>query len=226
MRVRTEILIRDAVDYRCLSPWPRYGIVPGMSWAEEAAITLEDGAVRLRPIEAADREPVRAIAMDSGIWRYFISAVTDDASFEAFFDAMLADQASGRRVVFHITDLASGRTAGSMSYGNLAQADGRLEIGWSWLGREFQGTGVNRHAKALLLENAFGRLGAERVEFKTDARNQRARRGLLGIGATEEGTLRSYNPMPDGTRRDAVFYGIVRSEWPELRKRLTEDTSP
>jgi RimJ/RimL family protein N-acetyltransferase len=195
-----------------------------MSWAEESAVVLDNGVVRLRPIEAADQEDIRAIAMDSDIWRYFVSMVTDDASFEAFFDAMLADHAQHRRVVFHITDLASGRTAGSMSYGNIAEADGRLEIGWSWLGKEFRGAGVNRHAKALLLENAFDRLGAERVEFKTDARNERARRALRNIGATEEGTLRSYNPMPDGTRRNAVFYGILRSEWAALRGRLTEGT--
>jgi len=79
---------------------------------------------------------------------------------------------------------------------------------------------VNRHAKALLLHNAFDRLGAERVEFKTDERNERARRGLLGIGATEEGTLRSFNPMPDGTRRNAVYYSILRTEWAEVRERL------
>jgi RimJ/RimL family protein N-acetyltransferase len=192
-----------------------------MSWQEQAATVLDDGVVRVRPIEEADREPIRAIAMEPEIWRYFVSMVTDDASFTAFFDAMLADHAQGRRVVFHITDLSSGRTAGSMSYGNLAEADGRLEIGWSWLGKDFRGTGMNRHAKALLLGNAFDRLGAQRVEFKTDARNERARRGLLGIGATEEGTLRSFNPMPDGTRRDAVYYSILRAEWATVRTRLT-----
>jgi RimJ/RimL family protein N-acetyltransferase len=192
-----------------------------MTWHEEAATVLDDGAVRLRPIAASDREPIRAVAMDPAIWRYFVTLVTDEASFEAFFDAMLTDHAQGRRVVFHITDLATGRTAGSMSYGNLSEPDGRLEIGWSWLGGDFRGTGVNRHAKALLLHNAFDRLGAERVEFKTDERNERARRALLGIGATEEGTLRSFNPMPDGTRRNAVYYSILRTEWAEVRERLT-----
>ncbi|MFE7130837.1 GNAT family N-acetyltransferase [Streptomyces sp. NPDC057638] len=192
-----------------------------MTWTERAATVLDDGAVRLRPLTAADRDAIRSVAMDPAIWRYFVSRVEDETSFAAFFDAMLADHAARRRVVFHITDLASGRTAGSMSYGNLSEADRRLEIGWSWLGRDFRGGGVNRHAKYLLLHHAFDRLGAERVEFKTDRRNEQARRALRNIGATEEGTLRSFNPMPDGTRRDAVYYSVLRAEWPGVRERLT-----
>lgn len=192
-----------------------------MSWSERAATVLDDGVVRLRPLTDADREPIRSVAMDPAIWRYFVALVSDEASFKTFFDTMLADQGAGRRVVFHITDLATGRTAGSMSYGNLSEPDGRLEIGWSWLGRDFRGTGLNRHAKSLLLHNAFERLGAERVEFKTDRRNEQARRALRNIGATEEGILRSFNPMPDGTRRDAVYYSILRGEWPSVRDRLT-----
>ncbi|MGP8303460.1 GNAT family N-acetyltransferase [Streptomyces inhibens] len=192
-----------------------------MSWSERAPAVLDNGVVRLRPLTAADREPIRSVAMDPAIWRYFVALVSDEASFKTFFDTMIADHEAGRRVVFHITDLATGRTAGSMSYGNLSEPDGRLEIGWSWLGRDFRGAGVNRHAKFLLLRHAFEQLGAERVEFKTDRRNEQARRALRNIGATEEGILRSFNPMPDGTRRDAVYYSVLRGEWPSVRERLT-----
>ncbi len=195
-----------------------------MAWHDTASTTLANDRVELRPIRESDREGIRSVAMDADIWRYFVARVDDDAAFAAFFDAMVADQAAGKRAVFHVTDLASGRTAGSMSYGNLAEADGRLEIGWSWLGRDFRGRGVNRWAKYLLLEHAFERLGAHRVEFKTDQRNQQARRGLRNIGATEEGVLRSFNPMPDGTRRDAVFYSVLRGEWPDVKARLLTAT--
>lgn len=189
-------------------------------WAEHAAATLENDRVRLAPVTEADREGVRAVAMDPDIWRYFVSAVETDADFETFFDAMLADHAAGRRAVYVITDKATGRIAGSMSFGNMAEADRRLEIGWSWLGRDFRGKGINHWAKALLLEHAFGVLAAERVEFKTDVLNTQARRGLRNIGATEEGTLRSFNYMPGGRRRDAVFYSVLRAEWPEARAAL------
>jgi RimJ/RimL family protein N-acetyltransferase len=191
-----------------------------VSWAELAAATLENDHVRLRPISADDRESIHDIAMDPVIWRWFVSRVETEADFDVFFEGMVADQATGKRVVFHITDKTTGRCAGSMSFGNLSEADLRLEIGWSWLGVGFQGRGINRWAKYLLLEHAFETLGAERVEFKTDRLNVQARAGLRNIGALEEGVFRSYNPMPGGRRRDAVFYSVVRSEWPWLKGEL------
>lgn len=191
-----------------------------MSWKELAPAVLENEHVLLRPVTEADREGVRAVAMDQDIWRYFVSLVETDADFETFFAACLADQRAGRRVVFVIVDKDSGRIAGSMSYGNMAEADARLEIGWSWLGRDFRGRGVNRWAKYLLLEHAFERLGAQRVEFKTDVLNEQARRGLRNIGAVEEGVLRSFNYMPGGRRRDAVFYSVLGGEWPAVKAEL------
>lgn len=191
-----------------------------MSWADISATRLENEHVLLRPVQAADRASLHAIAMDSQIWRYFVARIETDDDFDSFFDAGLADQEARRRVVYHITDKRVGRAAGSMSFCNFAEADGRLEIGWSWLGRDFQGKGVNRWAKFLMLRHAFERLGAERVEFKTDKLNLQARQGLRNIGAQEEGILRSFNPMPDGRRRDAVYYSVLRPEWPCVHERL------
>lgn len=191
-----------------------------MGWAQLATTTLENDHVRLRPTDAQDRASLRALAMDPEIWRHFVTMIETDADFDAFFDATIADQQAGRRVAYHITDKRTGRTAGSMSFCNLAEADGRIEIGWSWLGKDFRGQGINRWAKFLMLEHAFERMRAERVEFKTDALNVPARRGLRNIGAIEEGTLRSFNPMPGGRRRDAVFYSVLRAEWPSVRAQL------
>ena len=194
-----------------------------MTWAEIASTVLENEHVELHPVTEADREGIRAVAMDPHIWRYFVALVENEADFTAFFDTCLADQAAGRRVVYVITDKSTGRVAGSMSYGNLAEADARLEIGWSWLGADFRGRGVNRWAKYLLLEQAFDRLGAERVEFKTDILNEQARKGLRNIGAVEEGVLRSFNYMPGGRRRDAIYYSILKAEWPDVKRHLLTD---
>jgi RimJ/RimL family protein N-acetyltransferase len=191
-----------------------------VAWHAAAAALLEKEHVRLVPLTEADREPLRAIAVDPDIWRYFVSRVDSDADFDAFFDATLADHRSGRRVVLVVIDKRTQRVAGSMSFGNMFEADSRLEIGWSWLGRDFRGAGINRWAKFLLLEHAFEVLGAERVEFKTDVLNIRARRGLRNIGAVEEGVLRSFNPMPDGRRRDAVYYSVLAAEWPTVKETL------
>lgn len=191
-----------------------------MAFAAAPAAVLQNEHVLLRPITADDRVAQRAIALDETIWRYFVTLIRDEADFDNFFDTALADQAAGRRVVFHIIDLATGQAAGSMSYGNLAPNDLRLEIGWSWLGTAFQGKGINRWAKFLMLQHAFEDLAAERVEFKTDVLNLQARQALRKIGATEEGVLRSYNPMPGGRRRDAIYYSVLRGEWPAVKEQL------
>jgi RimJ/RimL family protein N-acetyltransferase len=191
-----------------------------MDWFDIAATRLENEHLLLRPATPGDRAPLLAIALDPDIWRYFVVRVDTEADFDAFFGFCLAEQEARRWVVYHITDKRSGRTAGSMSFLNMAEKDGRLEIGASWLGREFRGRGVNRWAKFLMLQHAFEAMGAERVEFKTDVLNVQARHGLSNIGAREEGTLRSYNPMPGGRRRDAVFYSVLRGEWPHVRAQL------
>jgi RimJ/RimL family protein N-acetyltransferase len=192
-----------------------------MGFAAEPRAVLENEHVLLHPITPEDRTAQRAIAFDESIWRYFISLIRTDADFDAFFDAALADQEAGRRVVFHIVDKGTGQAAGSMSFCNLSPNDLRLEIGWSWLGIAFQGKGINRWAKFLMMQHAFEKLAAERVEFKTDVLNVQARHALRNIGATEEGVLRSYNPMPDGRRRDAIYYSVLRREWPAVREILS-----
>ncbi|MFF5019655.1 GNAT family N-acetyltransferase [Streptomyces sp. NPDC001165] len=191
-----------------------------MSWSEKAATVLENEHVVLTPITEADREGIRAVALDPDIWRYFTVVVGNDADFEGFFDSNLAEHAAGRRAVYVIKDKKSGRIAGSMSLLSFAEKDRRLEIGASWLGRDFRGQGINHWAKFLLLQHCFEVLEAERVEFKTDILNEQARKGLRNIGATEEGTLRSFNYMPGGRRRDAIFYSILKAEWPGVRARL------
>jgi RimJ/RimL family protein N-acetyltransferase len=105
---------------------------------------------------------------------------------------------------------------GTTSYGSFALEERRLEIGWTWLGRAFQRTGVNRAAKHLLLKYAFGELGCERVELKTDARNWQSRDAMRRMGATEEGTLRSHMITQGGLRRDSVYFSILKPEWDAL----------
>ncbi|WP_327257951.1 GNAT family N-acetyltransferase [Streptomyces sp. NBC_01244] len=192
-----------------------------MNWAENAATRLENDHVLLTPLGEADREGIRAVAMDPDIWRYFTVVVGDEADFETFFASNLSEHAAGRRAVYVIRDKQTGRVAGSMSLLSFAEKDRRLEIGASWLGHDFRGQGINHWAKLLLLQHSFEVLEAERVEFKTDELNVQARRGLRNIGATEEGTLRSFNYMPGGRRRDAVFYSILRAEWPRVLDALS-----
>jgi RimJ/RimL family protein N-acetyltransferase len=191
-----------------------------MSWERIRDAKLENEHLLLRRIVAEDREQLHDIAFDPEIWRYFVSRVSTEAEFDKFMTDAIEDTDAGRRIAFCVISKSAGRIAGSMCYGNLAPSEKRLEIGWSWLGKEFRGAGINRWAKYLLLEYAFETLGCERVEFKTDVLNKQAKRGLRNIGAKEEGVLRSYNFMPDNRRRDAVYYSILKSEWPAVKETL------
>jgi len=191
-----------------------------MSWASLSSVRLENDHVLLRPLTRQDRSALAEIAFDEEIWRYFVARVVTEADLDTFLNTAVDDIAAGRRVVFGVFDKSDGRLAGSMAYGNLAEADRRIEIGWSWLGADHRGRGVNRWAKFVLLEHAFERLECERVEFKTDILNVQARHGLANIGATEEGVFRSYNYMPGGRRRDAIWFSILNREWPVVRDGL------
>lgn len=191
-----------------------------MSWAQIRDARLENDQVLLRRITAADYDLLRDIAFDDEIWRYFVTRVTNQSEFDRMFAEAMADTDAGRRIVFCVVSKADNRVAGSMSFGNLAEADKRIEIGWSWLGKQYRGVGINRWAKYLMLEYAFETLLCERVEFKTDVLNLQARKGLENIGAQPEGILRSYNFMPDNRRRDAIYYSILKAEWPEVKDGL------
>ena len=96
----------------------------------------------------------------------------------------------------------------------------RFEIGWTWIAAPRQRTGANREAKLLQLEHGFERLGANRIEFKTDSLNEKSRTALLGIGATFEGIFRNHMVMPDGRLRHSAYYSVTREDWPEVKARL------
>jgi RimJ/RimL family protein N-acetyltransferase len=96
----------------------------------------------------------------------------------------------------------------------------RLEIGWTWVGAALQRTGANREAKLLMLSHAFDTLGCRRVEFKTDALNEKSRTALLGIGARFEGIFRNHMVMPGGRMRHSAYYSVIDEEWPAVRAGL------
>ncbi|GGR79927.1 GNAT family N-acetyltransferase [Deinococcus sedimenti] len=124
-----------------------------------------------------------------------------------------------RRVNFAVRSRASGRVVGRISYSEVNVADRWVEVGTMLL-PEAQGTGANADAKLLVMERAFGVLGANRVHFKVDARNERSLRAMRRLGATEEGVLRAYQVRPDGAARDSVMFSVLHAEWPGVRAAL------
>jgi RimJ/RimL family protein N-acetyltransferase len=187
-------------------------------------ITLETRRALLRPIERADQPVFLELAkQDPSMWEYFSLNLADEMQLTQWMDTAFKEQAAGTRRPFTIIDKGSNEIAGSMSMGNISYYDQRLEIGWSWLGKEFRSTGLNKHAKFAMMCFAFEELKFERVEFKTDVLNERARKGLQKVGGVEEGILRSHMKMWNNRRRTSVYYSVLKDEWPQLRRTIFAD---
>lgn len=190
----------------------------GQAWA--LPVSLEGRRVRLEPLAQTHLDDLAAVGLDPAIWALTIARPTDRAGIEAWLNAALANAAAGSEIPFATIDLASGRAIGSTRFMNIVPEHRRLEIGWTWVGASFQRTGANREAKLLQLRHAFEDLGANRVEFKTDSRNDRSRAALLGIGATFEGIFRNHMVMPSGPLRHSAWYSVTAEDWPAVRARL------
>ncbi len=186
-------------------------------------LSLQTPKVFLRPLEANDYDTFLELAQDEDAWKYFTLNLADKKQLQKWMEQAFADKAANTRRPFTIIEKSSNKIAGSMSMGNISMYDLRLEIGWSWLAKEFRGTDINRHSKFSMMKYAFEELHFERVEFKTDELNTRARKGLEKIGGREEGILRSHTKMWNNRRRDSVYYGVLKNEWPLLKQTIFED---
>ncbi|MGZ8540334.1 MAG: GNAT family N-acetyltransferase [Chitinophagaceae bacterium] len=187
-------------------------------------LTLETSKALLRPIEPNDYETFLHLAkQDEDMWKYFSLNLADEAQLRKWMEMASADKKADTRRPFTIIDKMSGQIAGSSSMGNISYYDLRLEIGWSWLGNEFRSTGLNKHAKFCMMRYAFDELSFERVEFKTDVENERARQGLRKVGGIEEGILRSHMTMWNNRRRTSIYYSVLKNEWPGLKETIFKD---
>ena len=167
----------------------------------------------LEPLRRDHEAGLLAAAADERIWRFM---VTDDP--DAWLRATFAEAEAGIRVPF--AAIADGAPVGSTSYMSLAPEHLRLEIGSTWMNPATWGTGANVEAKYLLLRHAFETLGCRRVEFKTDARNERARAALAALPARFEGIHRKHMLVRNGACRDSAWYSVIDDEWPEVRTSL------
>lgn len=183
-------------------------------------VTLTGAHVRLEPLTADHVPALAAAGLDPAIWRWTLEIVRSAEEMRAYVDRALAAQAAGTALPFAVIERSTATAIGSTRYGNIAVEHGRLEIGWTWYAPAWQRTAVNTECKLLLLAHAFDALACERVEFKTDALNARSRAALRRIGAREEGTLRGHAVTTAGRRRDTVYYGLLRADWPAVRAGL------
>ncbi|MEP7374019.1 MAG: GNAT family N-acetyltransferase [Chitinophagaceae bacterium] len=187
-------------------------------------LILETSKVILRPLTGEDYDTILDIAtQDEDMWYYFSFNLGDKEQLKRWMEIAFNDKKAETRRPFIIVEKSTGLVAGSSSMGNISYNDKRLEIGWSWLGTKFRSTGINRHAKYSMMKYAFDELNFERVEFKTDVENARARKGLQNVGGIEEGILRSHMQMWNNRRRTSIYYSVLKNEWPGLKQTIFSD---
>src|SRR6266849_1516887 len=176
--------------------------------------------VRLEPLAKTHLAGLAEVGLDEELWRWIPTSVGTREEMAAYIETALSEQEHGASLPFAIVEKATGRTIGSTRYGNIDRTHHRVEIGWTWVAREWQRTAVNTEAKYLLLKHAFDTLGCMRVELKTDSLNERSRAAILRIGAREEGIFRNHMITASGRIRHSVYFSIIDSEWPAVRVRL------
>lgn len=175
---------------------------------------LQDEHVLLRPLQASDYEHLLNFALNEpDTWQFsLINAAGEQGMKNYIADALTARQ-SGKEYPFIVFDKLTNSYAGSTRFYDIQPAHATLQLGYTWYGKKFRGTKLNKHCKFLLLSFVFEQIGAERLEFRADNANQRSIAAMKSIGCQVEGILRSHSLKADGTRRDSIILSILKDEW-------------
>jgi len=188
-------------------------------------VTLEGAHVRLEPLSLSHLDALCEVGLDAELWRWIPVPVSTRVEMRAYIEKALHEQAAGISLPFATIERSSGRPVGSTRFGSIDAANLRVEIGWTWLGRDWQRTALNTEAKYLMLRHAFETLGCIRVEFKTDSLNERSRNAILRLGAKQEGIFRNHMTTASGRIRHSVYFSITDAEWPAVKTNLEEKLS-
>lgn len=175
---------------------------------------LENDRVLLRPLQASDVSHLLPFSLhEPGLWQFSLTTAAGAHNLSQYIDTALLGRAAGREYPFIVYDKQQACYAGSTRFYDMQALQQTTQLGYTWYGKAFQGTGLNRHCKYLMLQFAFETLGMARVEFRADALNARSIAAMKSIGCVQEGVLRSNGVRPDGSRRDSVVLSILEQEW-------------
>lgn len=182
-----------------------------------ANVSLENERVLLVPFTDSRNEQLKDIIFDESIWTYMGLYIRSSKDLEQYIENTIASKLNRICYAFLIVDKLSNKVAGSTRYGNLNIASKKCEIGWTWLGKEFQGTGLNKACKYELLKYGFEDIGFNRIQFSTDTRNVRSQKAIQKLGASKEGVFRNNYVDSEGEARADIYYSIIAKEWKAIK---------
>jgi N-acetyltransferase len=177
-------------------------------------VTLEDDRVLLRPLTENDYENLLPFALnEQGLWYYSLVRPDGADGLRNYLDIALREKKAGKEFPFIVFDKKANEYAGSTRFYDINLPYKTIQLGYTWYGKKFQGTGLNKHCKYLLLQFAFEELGLERFELRADARNERSIAAMKSMGCKVDGILRKNMPTVEGGRRDSIVLSILKDEW-------------
>lgn len=187
-------------------------------------LILEDSHVLLRALQPKDWENLLPFAMqEPDLWRYSLLSGAGEEGIRTYIQSAIGAKHKGDSFPFIVFDKITNTYAGSTRFYDIQPDYQTLQLGYTWYGKAFQGTGLNKHCKFLLLQYAFESLHMERVEFRADNDNKRSIAAMQSIGCKIEGVLRSNMPRPENLpgRRDSIVLSILKNEWEnEIKEKL------
>lgn len=177
-------------------------------------IILEDERVLLRPLLASDLEHLLPFALsEADLWKYSLISPAGEDGMKNYITTAVQNKSTGSEYPFIVFDKQTNSYAGSTRFYDIQITNLCIQLGYTWYGKAFQRTGLNRHCKLLLLTFAFDEWKLERVEFRADANNQPSINAMKAIGCIEEGILRSNMTIEAGGRRNSIVLSILKDEW-------------
>lgn len=175
---------------------------------------LEDDRALLRPLTAEDHAYLLPFSLhEPELWKFSLISGSGEAGLSNYIRSAIEGRDAQKEYPFIVYDKQKAAYAGSTRFYDIQLNHKTLQLGYTWYGKDFQGTGLNKHCKYLLLDFAFDKMQMERVEFRADNNNKRSIAAMKSIGCIEEGVLRSNTIKQDGNRRDSIVLSILKAEW-------------
>lgn len=175
---------------------------------------LENERALLRPLYKSDFENLLQFSLfEPELWKFSVQQADSEEKLNIYIENALLAKEKKNEYPFIIFDKQTQQYAGSTRFYDVQSEHQTLQLGYTWYGKAFQKTGLNRHCKFLLLQFAFETLDMQRVEFRADYRNKNSINAMKAIGCTEEGVLRSHLILPSNERRDSIILSILKDEW-------------
>jgi len=184
------------------------------------APTLENERVKLSLLDLSNYKNLIEIASQDDLLQYSPSDISTPEKLKAYVQTAVDGYYHKTTIPLIIYDKKTQAYAGSTRYGLINWNNKVVHIGWTWIGKQFQGTGLNTNMKFLMLQYAFETLEFDKVEFRIDERNMASRKAVEKINAKLEGVLRKDTVMLDGFKRSTCCYGILKEEWLSIKESL------